>query len=177
MRPIASMTKEEAIQFLQIQEDDLSQIKEEYNYDTEGVSYIYEEYLPGCDFKYKLNDSIYILCIRESLHSDSTLVYLLSFTFNGREIDRWLVGEQFTLDGDWISFVLLDKNTARVYYYEDNEEKKGFHSASYYVEYQITESGIFIKKNQSSIIYLKNTAIKYSTYKLKSDDPMNEYDF
>lgn len=54
------MTKEEAIRFLHKTEEDLYSTEIDYGYDTDEISYYEEEHTAGCDFKYRLNDSIYI---------------------------------------------------------------------------------------------------------------------
>ena len=177
VQPISSMTKEEAIRFFHKTEEDLYSIEIDYGYDTDEISYYKEENTAGCDFKYQLNDSIYILCTREGGKLDTNKVYLSTFTLQGEIIDRCVVGEQFTYENDWISFVLLDKTHIRIFYYVDNFERKleGFFSTVYYMNYEITDEGKFIKQNKSGITYLKDYVIKYSTYKPKSDDPMNDY--
>lgn len=180
---IPSMTKEEAIQFLHKTEDELYSIEIDYGYDTDEKSYYKEEHTAGCDFKYLLNDSIFILCTREAIDNNSkTLVLLNSFSLQGQRIDKCTVGEQFTYESDWVSFVLLDKKHIRVFYYEDNDtrEKEGYHSTVYYVNYKITDDGKFIEKDKSGITYLKSGVVRYrqyGSYNPKSDDPMNEYDF
>jgi hypothetical protein len=179
---IPLMTKKEAIQFLHKKETDLYYMAMDYGLETENVFYTKTENIPGCDFKYELNDSIYILCAREGIlggEIDTTLVVLHSFTLEGKIIDKCIVGEKFTFDSDWISFILLDKNTIRIYHYERNNtrEDEGFLSSAYYVEHRITDKGIFIKNNKSDITYLKQLPGMYENYKPKSDDPMNEYNF
>ena len=177
------MTKEEAIRFLHKTEADLVTIIKEVGENDVVDSYI-EEHTAGCSFKYLLNDSIYILCTREwnqenvgSWTIDVTKVYLNVFTMSGDRINKCLVGEQFTREEDWVSFVLLDKTHIRVFYYADNDtrEKEGFLSTVHYVNYEITGDGKFVEKDKSDITWLKNWANKYSTYKPKSDDPMNAY--
>jgi hypothetical protein len=185
------MTKEEAIRFLHKTKDDLYYIEQELGEDEMGNEILdetIEENIPGCDFKYQLNDSILILCTRERGKEDVgepfgkihiIRVYLNTFSMKGERIDKCIVGERFTYEDDWVSFVLLDKNTIRIYYYNDNDERQdeGSRSTVYYVNYIITNDGRFIEKNKSNIIYLKNYVNKYSTYQPKSDDPMNEYDY
>ncbi|GHT14959.1 hypothetical protein FACS189426_22090 [Bacteroidia bacterium] len=76
------------------------------------------------------------------------------------------------------SFILLDKNHIRIFYYKNNYLRKedGFLSTVYYVNYEITGDGQFIEKDKSDITYLKKSAIQYSTYEKKmEDDLMNEY--
>jgi hypothetical protein len=182
IEPISSMTKEEAIKFLHKTEKDLIRIvkvvgEEDENGD-EPVSYYEEERTVGCDFKYRLNDSIFILCTREGGQGDTFFVYLNSFSINAELISRCVVGGHLTLDSDFISFVLLDKKHIRIFYYEDNYSRTedGWHSIYYYVDYLILDDGKFIEQNKSKITSLKKYAIKYSTYKPNSDDPMNKYD-
>lgn len=185
--PIPSMTKEEAIRFLHKTEEDLVDTIQEIGED-EVIYTTQEEHTAGCDFKYLLNDSIYILCTREGGQEDVggpfgtidiSRVYLNTFTMQGKLINKCLVGEQFTYQADWVSFVLLDKKHIRIFYYANNDKRKpeGFFSTVNYINYEITGKGNFIKKDKSDITYLKDSAIQYSTYKPKSDDPMNEYDF
>jgi len=184
---VSSMTKEEAIRFLHKTEEDLVDTVQEIGED-EVIYTTQEEHTAGCDFKYLLNDSVYILCTREGGQEDVgepfgtidiSRVYLNTFTMQGKLENKCLVGEQFTYQADWVSFVLLDKKHIRIFYYADNDERKseGFLSTVYYINYEITDEGNFIKKDKSDITYLKDNAIQYSTYKPKSDDPMNEYDF
>jgi hypothetical protein len=181
------MTKEEAIRFLHKTEIDLVATIEEIG-ENGGIYTTKEEHTAGCDFKYLLNDSIYILCTREWSQENIgdpygviniARVYLNAFSMQGKRMNKCLVGEHFTYQADWVSFVLLDKNHIRVFYYMRDYTKKerGFLSTVYYVNYLITDDGSFIEQDKSDITYLKNFAIKYSTYKPQSDDPMNEYDF
>lgn len=177
-QPIPLMSKEEAMRFLHKKEDELYTIEIDYGYDTDEISYYKEEHTAGCDFKYQLNDSIYILCTREGGQGDSSNVYLNSFTLQGKLKNKCCVGEKFTFESDWVSFVLLDKTHVRVFYYVDNNAriKEGFLSTVYYVNYEITNDGKFVEKDKSNIMWLKNWANNYSTYKPQSDDPMNEYE-
>jgi hypothetical protein len=150
--------------------------------ENDGVYTSIEEYVPGCMFKYQLNDSIYMLCTIEQsgiLVEDSIWVTLYSFTNDGIMIDECVVGGRFAFGAKCASCVLFDKNHVRVFYYNDDytKEKEGYLATVYYVNYTVTASWKFIEKDKSDITYLKNYAIKYSTYKPKSDDPMNEYDF
>lgn len=177
VQPISSMTKKEAIQFLHKTEKDLYTIEEDYDYDANKRTYYKREHTAGCDFKYRLNDSIYILCTREGGQSDTSAVYLSSFTLQGRNVDRCAVGEQFTYENDWISFVLLDKTHVRVFYYnhDDTRIKEGYRSTAYYTNYEIANNGKFIKKDKSDIVWLKEMPTLYNIYNPKSDDPMNNY--
>jgi hypothetical protein len=175
------MTKEEAIKFLHKTEAEMIYTVEEGGESEDGeeeVDVYEEERMPGCDFKYKLNDSIFILCTREGGHGDTSRVYLNSFSVNGKLISKCAVGECLTLDSDFISFVLLDKRRVRVFYYEKNYSrlKDGWHSIYYYVNYLITDEGKFIEQDRSEISYLMKSVIRYSAYKPNSDDPMNKYD-
>ncbi|MCL2651627.1 MAG: hypothetical protein FWD60_11475 [Candidatus Azobacteroides sp.] len=175
------MTKQEAIQFFHKTENDLVWNVEEIGED-DVIYTSKEDYVPGCKFKYKLNDSIYMLCTLEQSGEaieDSTWVALYSFTKEGIMIDRYMIGGEFSYNTKCVSFVLLDKNHVRVFYYNRDYTRKdeGYFSTVYYINYEITDKGNFIKKDKSDITYLKDTAIQYSTYKPKSDDPMNEYDF
>jgi hypothetical protein len=175
------MSEEEAIKFLHKVETDIYCVLEELGEDDRWYKTI-EKNIPGCKFKYELNDSVYVLCIPESIlgvNNNTTLVFLYSFTHKGDIIDKNLVCKEYDTDEDWVSFVLLDKTHVRVFYYTENyeREKKGYLSTVYYVNYEITSGGKFIEKNKSDIIWLKNSMIQYSVYKPNSDDPMNEYDF
>ena len=183
-QPISDMTKEEAIRFFEKIEEDLYYVELEYGFDTETVSYTKMENIPGTDFKYQLNDSILILCTREAILGgkiDTILVILYSFSVDGKIIDKCIVGEQFTFSGDWVSFVLLDKHTIRVFHYERDttREDEGYFTIVYYVEYQITDDGIFVEKHKSDPIYVTQLPRMYETFNpsTKPDDPMNKYDF
>ncbi len=177
VEPIPSMKKEEAIRFLHKTEKDLYTIEEDYGYDTDEISFYKSENIPGCDFKYQLNDSIYILCTREGGQSDTSIVYLNSFTLEGTRIDRIIVGEKFTFENDWVSFVLLDKTHVRVFYYNHNDihKQEGYRSTVYYVNYEITNVGNFTMKDKSDILWLKEMPTLYDIYNPNSDDPMNKY--
>ena len=173
------MTEEEAIKFLNLTESELYPIQREVGEDDE-VNYYKEENIPACNFKYSLNDSIYILCVSETILGyvqNTGLLFLYSFTHKGEIINKNLVYKIYGTDEDLVSFVLLDKTHIRVFYYADNDtrEKEGFLSTVHYVNYEITGDGKFVEKDKSDITWLKNWANKYSTYKPKSDDPMNEY--
>ena len=125
---IFSMTKEEAIRFLHKTEDELYTIRTDFSYDTDEITgYYKEEHTAGCSFKYQLNDSLYILCTREWTEEDVgepfgiievTRVYLNVFSMQGERLNKCIVGEQFTRDNDWVSFVLLDKTHICIFYYE-----------------------------------------------------------
>ena len=176
------MTEEEAIKFLHKTKTDiyveLTEIGENDVIDT----YI-EKNLPGYKFKYALNDSLYILCIVESIlgiSNNTIFAFLYSFTHKGEIIDKNLVYKIYGIDDNLVSFVLLDKTHIRVFYYEKNYERQeeGFLSTVYYVNYEITGDGRFIEKDKSDIIWLKNRMIQYSDFDPKMpDDPMGEYDF
>ena len=173
------MTEEEAIKFLNLTESELYPIQREVGEDDE-VNYYKEENIPACNFKYSLNDSIYILCVSETILGyvqNTGLLFLYSFTHKGEIINKNLVYKIYGTDEDLVNFVLLDKTHIRVFYYADNDtrEKEGFLSTVHYVNYEITGDGKFVEKDKSDITWLKNWANKYSTYKPKSDDPMNEY--
>ena len=176
--PIPLMTKEEAIKFLQKTEDDLYEIQIDYNYDTDEKTEYKVESTAGCDFKYKLNDTIFILCTREGGHVDTSAVYLSAFSLSGNRMNKCIVGEKFTFEDDYISFVLLDKYSVRVFYYARDYTRKndGYHSSVYCVDYEITGDGRFIKKHQSNKIYLKRFVGNYA-YPFQPDDPMKKYDF
>ena len=176
-----NMTEEEAIKFLNLTESKLYPIQREVGEDDE-VNYYKEENIPACNFKYSLNDSIYILCVSETILGyvqNTGLLFLYSFTHKGEIINKNLVYKIYDTDEDLVSFVLLDKTHIRVFYYADNDtrEKEGFLSTVHYVNYEITGDGKFVEKDKSDITWLKNPMIQYSIYKPKSDDPMNEYDF
>jgi hypothetical protein len=175
------MSEEEAIKFLHKTEADIYCVLEELGEDDNWYKTV-EKNIPGCKFKYSLNDSIYVLCVVEAIlgvNSNTILATLYSFTHNGEAIDKCLVREEDLNDDNFMSFVLLNKTHIRVFYYASNYERKaeGFLSAVYYVNYEITEDGKFIEKDKSEMTYLKKHVNYYSTYKPKSDDPMNEYDF
>jgi hypothetical protein len=177
IEPISSMTKEEAIRFLHKTEKDFIDTIWDYGEDESG--YTIGERTAGCDFKYRLNDSIFILCTRERGQGDTFFVYLNSFSVNAKLISKCVVGEHFTRESDFISFVLLDKKHVRVFYYEKNYSRKedGWFSIYYYVNYLITDDGKFVEQDKSGMTYLKKSVIQYGSYKPKSDDPMNKYDF
>ena len=173
------MTEEEAIKFLNLTESELYPIQREVGEDDE-VNYYKEENIPACNFKYSLNDSIYILCVSETILGyvqNTGLLFLYSFTHKGEIINKNLVYKIYGTDEDLVNFVLLDKTHIRVFYYADNDtrEKEDFLSTVHYINYEITGDGKFVEKDKSDITWLKNWANKYSTYKPKSDDPMNEY--
>jgi hypothetical protein len=185
------MTEEEAILFLQKTEQELYYIEQELGEDEMGnevLDEITKENIPGCDFKYKLNDSIFILCTREGIHGgefDTTLVCLNSFTLHGEMVDRTIIGEKIYY-GDiqaiekFSSFVLLDEKNIKVYYYEKNNSKgdDNYLSSVYFVNCEITPEGRFNKKEKSRPIRLKQQIELYLNYNSKQeDDPMNEYDF
>jgi hypothetical protein len=173
------MSKKEAIHFFHKKEHELYYIDADMGED-ETITRTKRDITPACVFKYNLSDSMYILCTVESILGkgvDTNIVRLNSFTLNGRHTDNCIVGGFFTRDADMVTFVLLNKNIIRVYYYEDTEKDEGFRSKAYYCEYEITEKGNYIFKAKSEIYYLKQYANAYGTYKPKSDDPMNVYDF
>ena len=175
------MSEDEAMMFLHKTEADIYCVLKELGEDDNWYETI-EKNIPGCKFKYMLNDSTYVLCVLESVlgvNNNTTLVTLYSFTHNGKIIEKCLVQKKNIDDDNFMSFVLLDKKHIRVFYYADNNEKQseGFFSTVYFVNYEITNDGTFIEHDKSDIIWLKDYALKYSTYKPKSDDPMNEYDF
>ncbi|GHT85786.1 hypothetical protein FACS18947_4960 [Bacteroidia bacterium] len=174
------MTRNEAIRYFNKKEQDLYHINEEMGEDDVIYS-TEEEYVPKCKFKYQLNDNIYMLCTLESSGvsiEDSSLVILYSFTKEGIMIDKCIVGGVYAFNELCASFILLDKNHIRIFYYKNNYLRKedGFLSTVYYVNYEITGDGQFIEKDKSDITYLKKSAIQYSTYEKKmEDDLMNEY--
>jgi len=181
------MTKQEAIQFFHKQERDLYRMEEDYNYDTDERSYYEVDNLPVYDFKYLLNDSIYMLGTSEGIYGtsiDSSVVCLYSFTLLGQMIDKRVIGGRFQ-NGDDIdtrsSFVLLNKNNIRVYYYELINEQdlinENLLTSVYYIDYQILGNGTIIQKDKSETSYLNLYPDFYWKYNLNSDDPMNEYDF
>ena len=175
------MTEQEAILFFDKTEDDLVWIVEDIGEDDVIYTSI-EEYVPGCIFKYKLNDSIYMLCTIEQSGisiEDSTCVILYSFTKEGIMVDKCVVSGEFDHNQKIASFVLLDKSHIEIFYYNDDYTRKedGYFSTVYRVDYSINKDGKFIEMDKSDIIFLKDLAIQYSTYKPKSDDPMNKYDF
>lgn len=181
-------TQKEAILFLQKKESDLLTIRTVLGESEKGNEVIdneKEENFPCCDFKYQLNDSILILCTREGVYGgekDTTLIFLNSFTMLGKLIDRCVVGGSiyyyespiFENNSD---FILFDKSAIRVFYYDKNYSKKGvgLFTTFYYVNYEITSKGKFIKKSMSDITYLNQHADFYYKYNPKSDDPMNKY--
>ncbi|GHT56738.1 hypothetical protein AGMMS49982_23720 [Bacteroidia bacterium] len=185
------MTEKEAILFLNKKKPDFFTIRTVLGEDENGNEVIDEETdytLPGCDFKYQLNDTILILCTRDGIYGgekDTALVYLNSFTLQGKLIDRCIVGGNIYYYESPASennsdFILFDKHTIRLFYYDEiySKRKEDFLSTVYYVNYEITSEGKFIKKEKSDVTFLKQHADFYSEYNSKMvDDPMNEYDF
>jgi len=183
------MTAREAILFLNKEESDLLITRTVVGEDEKGNEVIDEEKednIPCCDFQYQLNDSVLILCTRESIsgeEKDTALVVLNSFTLQGKLIDRGIVGGatyyyELPVFENNSNFILFDKNNIRVFYYEGSAASKEFQSAVYYINYEITLEGKFVKKNKSEITYLKQPADFYFKYDPRlGDDPMNEYDF
>jgi len=186
--PTPIMTREEAIRFLHRTDAEMEFITADAGYDG-SVQITRGRRTAECDFKYLLNDSIYILCTRESAQEmdttgrmiDITRVYLNVFTMQGERINRHLVGEQFTYEDDWVSFVLFDKNHIRIFYYnrDDTRIEDGYHSTVYYLNYTITGDGQFIQQNKSDVIYLREFIRRYgfASFGRNPDDPMNEFDF
>lgn len=183
------MTGREAILFLNKKESDLQITRTVVGEDETGKEVIDEEKednTPCCDFQYQLDDSIIILCTREGIsggEKDTALVVLNSFSLQGKLIDRGIVGGaayyyELPVFKNNSNFILFDKNNIRVFYYDENTACEGFQSTVYYINYEITSEGKFVKKNKSEITYLKNPADFYFKYDPKlDDDPMNEYDF
>jgi hypothetical protein len=175
------MTEEEAIKFLNLTKSELYPILREVGEDDE-VNYYKEENIPGCKFKYVLNDNVYVLCVVSAIlgtNQNTIFATLYTFSHSGEIIDKCLVSKTYT-EGDGekaFDFVLLDKTHVRMFYYADNDirKKEGFLSTVYSVNYEITGDGKFVEKDKSDITWLKNWANKYSTYKPQSDDPMNAY--
>ncbi|MDR2868136.1 MAG: hypothetical protein LBV46_01170 [Bacteroidales bacterium] len=183
---MGDVTKKEAIQFLQKKESELYYNELEFGLETEDVSYTKQENLPGYDFKYLLNDSMYVLCTREAKlggEIDTIISCLYSFTSNGKIIDKCIIAGWYS-ENEYIdsqfSCIFLNRNVFRVYFYEMNNEtkEKDFLSTVYYIEYQIAEDGIISTKYQSGVAYLKKYPDFYRDYDPKmQDDPMNDYDF
>ena len=173
------MTEEEAIKFLHKKEADIYCVLKELGEDDKWYKTI-EKNMPGCKFKYALNDSVYVLCILESVlgtDNNTTFVFLYSFTHNGEIIDKYLVCKEYASEEDLVSFVLLDKTHVRVFYYNHNDTHKqeGYRSTVYYVNYEITNVGNFTMKDKSDILWLKEMPTLYDIYNPNSDDPMNKY--
>ena len=148
------LTKEQAMQYLQKKDTDLYCMVMEFGLETEDVSYSKEENIPSFDFKYILNDSIYMLCTREAIlgnEIDTIMSCLYSFDINGKIIDKNIIAgwhSESNLVITCISCIFLDKNLFRVYFYEindDTKKEKEFFSTVYFIEYQITENGSFQK--------------------------------
>jgi len=181
------LTKEDALKFLQKKEDDLYYMEMSFGYDTEEISYTKRTNLPGFDFKFPVNDSVYIVCVKEAFLGgaiDTIMSRLYSFTPDGKIIDQGVVVAGSFVEGGAIttalfSCVFLNKNQFRVYFYEmiDEERSDGFLSSVHYVEYLITDCGRFIEKYKSEVAYLNKFPAFYREYDPNSDDPMNKYEF
>ncbi|MDR1743179.1 MAG: hypothetical protein LBR48_05085 [Dysgonamonadaceae bacterium] len=176
------MTIEEATRFMGKSEKDLHyEVYLPYITEDgkEGEDTEMEENLPGCVFKYNLNDSINILCTVELKQgdTDTTFVALNSFSLNGQLIDRCAIVKEIANIQDCSSFILLDKTHLRIFYYKENSEQTEgtCNSTCFYKNYEITNTGKFIEKDKSDIMCLKKSASSYCSYNKDSDDPMNEY--
>jgi hypothetical protein len=184
---MGDLTTVEAMKFLQKKESDLYYMEMEFGLETEEISYTKAANYPGFDFKYQLNDSVYIVCTREAVLGnsiDTIMSCMYSFNLNGEIIDKGIIINGWYSESNYIgtqfSSVFLNKNIFRVYYYnvDDTKKDEGFQTSSYYVEYMINESGAFTFTDKSDIMYLKKNPDFYSEYDPNNkDDPMNEYNF
>ncbi len=159
------MTSEDAIFFLNKQKSDLYYTIQDFDFDTESVSYVQVPTFPLYQFKYIGHKYIIIGYSEEkSPDNDTSLVFISTFSLEGKIIDKCIVGDKFTREDDWMSFVLLDEHKFRVYYYEFNKEytlkslTENQHilpTIVYYIDYLIDENGRFIKGEHSPSQYLK----------------------
>ena len=175
------MTDKEAIKFFHKTKNDLEWIIEEMGEDDE-IYTSRQKYIPGCKFKYQLNDSIYMLCIVEQSGrtiEDSSWAMLYSFDHKGNIIDKCIIRGEFSYGAKCASCIFFDKKHIRVFYYTRDYTRKddGYLSTVYYINYTITDDGRFIEQDRSGITYLKRRVVQYSTYEPNSDDPMNKYNF
>jgi len=187
----SNITKEEAIKFLNRTEESMYYFFELYDYDEDIVKgYEKLECIPGTVCKYYTKNFIALATIEGKINTDTTLIYLYTFNYEGKIIDTSVIGEKFTREDDWVGSIIEDARHFKVFWYSTNFDNYVERDGAYYVidenqpqtvveisDYQIDEYGKINLVKTYPKQYLKDEVIYYRTYRKNSDDPMNEYDF
>lgn len=186
---LLDIPEKEAILFLDMKENDLYKTNMLYNYDTDERTFEKVKNLPVAHLKFPSNNFwVIIYRMNKGSDDDTTLVYLRTIDLNGKSIDKMILGEQFTKENDWMSFVFLDQNHFKVFKYEvnwANFQKKGQY---YYIidkdspqttvvvtDFHIDENGKIKKVKEYPKQFLKNEIFNYRKYDPDTDDIMNQY--
>lgn len=177
-----------AREYLQMNDDELYNKIESYDYDTDQRLIRKEENLPSAHFKHLASN--YILACYRAVKADDTLsVYLCTFNSQGKLIDKELIGGHFTRERDWISCVIVNDSEFKVFYYTLNIDNyimknntiQGVRDKSLPLtivvikSFQIDTSG---KIGQIGEVLEMNLNLELSAYKEQnatSDDPINQF--
>jgi hypothetical protein len=185
---LKDIPEKEAMLYLDMQESELYKTRILYNYDTDTKTIEKEIDLPVAHLKILENNyNAIIYRINTGHEDDTTLVYLKTMDYNGRSINKIIVGERFTREDDWMSFICSDQKNIKVFKYEVNWnnfkkegqsyqiiDKEGSRTTVIITDYQIDENGK-INKTQEYVQILKNDINDYKKYNPNTDDIMNQY--
>lgn len=182
----SNVTKAEAIKFLGRTEDSMTYFFELYDYDEDMIKgYEKKECIPGVVCKYYTEKFISLVTIEGKISSDTTLMYLYTFNYNGKMIDQCVIGEQFTREDDWVGCIFENELHFKLFWYSanfcNNEQQDSVDNEKPLTKviiesYEISSLGKIQKKNVSKPIFLKEYVLEYKSYNADNDDdPMNEY--
>ncbi|GAB6013489.1 hypothetical protein [Viscerimonas tarda] len=185
----SNITKEEAIKFLNRTDESMNYSFELYDYE-EGIVQGYKkmECIPGVLCKYNTNNFMCLLTLEGKINSNTTLIYLYTFDYKGKMINKCIIGEQFTMEDDWVSCIIENEQHFKVFWYSTNFDNYTNKDGTLYLidkekplskviieDYEILENGIIQKKQVKGPIYLKGSIVDYKFFHKDSDDPMNKY--
>jgi hypothetical protein len=179
----------QAKKYLNFNDQDWYAIEQDYNYDEDILRERVVDNPPLAHLKMHHNSYMSLIYRTDKgVNNDTLQVFLETFTLHGKEIDKIVIGGQYTREEDWRDVVFLEDNILRIFDYKPNLENYNVKNGAYYIidkeqpqtaveinDYQIDENGKInhIKKHPKQ--YLKEFVSFYRSYHKDSDDPMNEY--
>ncbi len=179
----------DAVNYLKLDNNELYINKIDYNYDNDETVVSRVKNFPIAHLKFSLNDFEGIIYrMNTGDNSDSTFVFLVIFDLNGHFIDKIVVGERFTREDDWMSFVFLDAKHFKIFKYETNWanfrkkgqyyyaiDKNGPFTTVSVADFIIEDTGKIKKVKENPKQFLNHRVIDYEQYNADNDDIMNKY--
>lgn len=180
---------EYAVSYLKLNESELYINNVDYNYDNDETVVKRVENLPIAHLRFSINDFDGVIYrMNKGDNGDSTFVFLVIFDLNGHFVDRVVVGERFTREDDWMSFVFLDAKHFKTFKYETNWanfrkkgqyyyaiDKNGPFTTVSVTDFIIEDTGKIKKVKENPKQFLHYRVMDYKQYNLDNDDIMNKY--
>jgi hypothetical protein len=187
------ITRQEALTFFSLTENDLKFNDFDYNFDEDIKYDNWVNILPYVDGKFSTKNYVaimYSIAKFPRIGTDTSFSVLTTFTPLGSLIDKIEIRSQYTREEDWKDVVFLENNVLRIFDYKLNLENYNVKRGTYYIidenkaqtiveisDYKINEAGKISLTKTHPKQYLKEFVSFYRNYNKDSDDPMNEYNF